>query len=539
LVLAKTNSSGVVGTAFSPDSRQFAIADENVVEVWNVADRGKVKTISRNKGNDFSDFVLGLEFSPDGKKLAYAHADSRIMLHDLSSGSEVALGTSSHGNTLSLKFSPDGRVVVSADRDRISVWEVADRTPPKHLTNHLEQVVCVTFSPDGSLLASASGDQTIKLWETQNWQEIATLRGHEHEVHSVAFSPDGKFIVSSGKDETVRVWSVQRESRTRNQLGWTDWSYFAPKKPTRNRQVRVPNNGESFRVLDLVKLEESASQSLPAVFHSTNAIAVDPGAGLVAVGLKEGPVELWRTEPLEKLRAVAISQLAATELALSESGRWLAVNRRDETTELWDLQENRLIEKLPPLAEPVKGDSRYDGLSFWAGDRRLVRATARSQQSPALIEIFLVPERERRLIRNTHKGVLNNFALSQDGTLFATAAWDGQVKLWDVRSGRELDTLRGQLVGFIGLAFSPDGSRLASGAWDGTITVWDMDTRQQVANWNAHRRSCEWLCFIDGGRLLASAGEPNEAGVRVETRIWRAPSWAEIEPAEKAERKAP
>jgi WD40 repeat protein len=159
-----------------------------------------------------------------------------------------------------------------------------------------------------------------------------------------------------------------------------------------------------------------------------------------------------------------------------------------------------------------------------------------------LIEIFLVPERERRLIRHTHKSSLNNFALSEDGKLLATAAWDGQVKLWDVRSGRELDTLRGQLVGFIGLAFSPDGSRLAAGAWDGTITLWDMDTRQQVANWKAHRRDCGWLCFIDGGRLLASAGESSEAGVRIETRIWRAPSWEEItaaEAEEKAEIKQP
>jgi WD40 repeat protein len=113
------------------------------------------------------------------------------------------------------------------------------------------------------------------------------------------------------------------------------------------------------------------------------------------------------------------------------------------------------------------------------------------------------------------------------------------VKLWDVRSGRELDTLRGQLVGFMGLAFSPDDSRLAAGAQDGTITLWDMDTRQQVANWKAHRKACKWLCFIDGGRLLASAGESSQAGARIETRIWRAPSWAEIEALAKTERKTP
>jgi len=545
LVQANTNSTGVKGTAFSPDSRQFAIADAKAVEVWDVADHRKIKSIPRRgDAGTHRGFVYGLAFSPDGRTLAYAW-DDRILMHDFESGSEVEVGKSDGGDALSLAFSPDGRTLVSGNYVRITVWDLAARLLPKHLTNHLEQIACVAFSPDGSRLASASGDQTVRLWETQNWQEIATLRGHEHEVHSVAFSPDGKFIVSSGKDQTVRAWSVQHESRTRQQPGWPDDSPFfaqqfaAPKKPTRDRQVHVQNDGESFRFLDLIKLEESASQSLPPVFRATNAVAVDPGAGLVAVGLKDGPVEVWRTEPLEKLRAVAMSQIQATEMALSESGRWLAVNRRDQTTELWNIQENRLIEKLPPLAEPVRSNWFYDGLSFWAGDRRLVRATALSQQSEALIEIFLVPERERRLIRHTHKGPLTNFALSQDGSLLATAAWDGQVKLWDVRSGRELATLRGQLVGFMGLAFSPDDSRLAAGGQDGTITLWDMDTRQQVANWQAHRRACRWLCFIDGGRLLASAGDSSEAGDRTETRIWRAPSWTEIEASEKAERKTP
>jgi WD40 repeat protein/serine/threonine protein kinase len=548
LVLANTNSSGVKGTAFSPDSRQFAIADAKAVEVWDVADHRKIKSIPRHgDAGSHRGFVYGLAFSPDGRTLAYGW-DDRVLIYDFASGSEVEVGKSDGGDALSLAFSPDGRTLVSANYMRITVWDTSARLLPKYLTNHLEQIPCVAFSPDGSHLASASGDQTVRLWETRSWQEIATLRGHEHEVHSVAFSPDGKYIVSSGKDQTVRVWSAQHDSRTRQQLGWPEDSpspfldlvpKFAPKKPTRDRQMHFQNGGASFRFLDLIKLEESASQSLPPAFGATNAIAVDPGAGLMAVGLKDGPVELWQTEPLEKLRTVAMSQLQATELALSQSGRWLAVTRRDQTTELWDIQDNRLIEKQPPLAEPVKSYWFYDGLSFWAEDRRLVRATGRSPQSEALIEVFLVPERERRLIRHTHKGPLNNFTLSHDGTLLATAAWDGLVKLWDVRSGRELATLRGQLVGFMGLAFSPDDSRLAAGANDGTITLWDMDTRQQVANWKAHPRSCQWLCFIDGGRLLASLGQSREGSTGTETRIWRAPSWEEIEAAKKAEAKTP
>jgi WD40 repeat protein len=288
--------------------------------------------------------------------------------------------------------------------------------------------------------------------------------------------------------------------------------------------------------LDLLNFEERVSEPLPAIFNSTNRSAVALSADLAVVGLKDGQVELWRTQPLEKLRNVAPSAIAATELGLSESGRWLAVARGDQTTELWDIQEDLLMDKLPPLARAVSSDWRYDGLTFWAGDRRLVRATVGSQRSPALIEIFLIPERERRLIRHTHKGSLITFAVSPDGTLLATSGLDGRVKIWDVRSGRELDTLHGQLIGFFSLAFSPDGSRLAAGAWDGTITLWDVETRQQMATWSAHRRKCDWLSFLDKGRLLASAGEPNEGGGEI--RIWRAPSWDEIAATEAEAKKS-
>jgi len=543
LLLERTNSTAVSGVAFAADGQRVALADSNSVEIWDVSDCRNIATLLRSP-KDLDGHHHGIAFSPDGRSLAYAHGDYHILLYDFASKSNVMVGDSADGDALSLAFSPDGRTLVAADRRQISLWDVAGRLPPRHLTNHLEQVESVAFSPDGKLLASGSGDQTILLWDAESWQPIATLRGHEGEVRSVSFSADGKRLVSGGEDETVRVWSADAGATKRQSVGWTNAPWIVPNKPTANRLIVFPPQGEtldSIRFLDLLSLDQSESRSLPDVFRSSTAIAISGDASLVAVGLKQGAVELWSTEPLERLREVARSDVDAINVAVGENRRWLAVGRRDQKVELWDLENNELVQSWPPLDQPIGthlGDSgQCAALSFWSADRRLVLVLLPSQAAPELIAIYLIPERRTHLIRPTRKAPLSNFALSEDGGLLAASAYDGQIRIWEVATGRELGPpLRGQMIGFAGLSFSPDGSRLAAGGWDGTITLWDVAAHQQVGSWKAHRKACRSLSFIEGGRTLVSRGcglSNLPYALTTEVRVWQAPAWTEVEAAEK------
>ena len=109
----------------------------------------------------------------------------------------------------SVAFSPDGKLLASASCDHtVKLWNVADGREVRTLSGHTACVESVAFSPDGKLLASASHDETVKLWNVAEGREVRTLSGHTNGVESVAFSPDGKLLASGSYDKTIKLWNV-------------------------------------------------------------------------------------------------------------------------------------------------------------------------------------------------------------------------------------------------------------------------------------------------------------------------------------------
>jgi RNA polymerase sigma factor (sigma-70 family) len=205
------DSHQLAGLTLSPDGSLAAAGDpgKKSIKLWNTATGKLERTLDAETTRPWF-----LAFSPDGKTLVVGgqNADHRgdIQLWDAQTWKRKhVMKQDKYVNTVA--FSPDGKMVAGATGGRvIRIWSVEKGELIASLNGHPHGHRTVAFSADSKMVAAGGPDGRIRLWDVKTGEEKEIMQGHEDQVYSIAFSPDGKTLASTGQDQTLRLWKMDR-----------------------------------------------------------------------------------------------------------------------------------------------------------------------------------------------------------------------------------------------------------------------------------------------------------------------------------------
>ncbi len=391
----------VTAIAFSHLGKTLASASEDGrVKLWNAAELREQATLESHRGH-----VHDVAFTPDDRWVVSAEDDGRAQLWETGSGKPGRAVWSNNSRLFTVAISPDGREIATGGDDNVvRIWNaaaepgmirVADNDPGRAVdispdsrvvalgdysgnvrlysmaTHELlkqckvhgdHQIHDVRFSNSGELLATAGGDNTIRLWRCPDLTLLHMLEGHQHRVWNVAISADSRLVASSSEDRTVKIWDACSGALLHN---------LVPSAIT--REVAFSPDGQFLAAgcrdgkVHVWHVRDGSILAILEGHHDdADCVAWSPDGRLLATGGRDEFIFLWdiqRSVPADRISA---NQGSIKTLAFSPDGRTLASSGMKRTIKLWDVSSREELLTLEGLSRIVSkvGFAEYGDLLY-------------------------------------------------------------------------------------------------------------------------------------------------------------------------------
>lgn len=358
------------GLSCSRDGRLIATArQDQVVKLWEVASGECLKSAA-----GYTNPFYSCAFTIDSRHLLGGSEDGNVTVWDIEATTPIASFDGHGGAVWAIGVSPLGPVIATGATDKyVRLLDMSTGECTKVLGSHDDRVNGVTFSPDAETVASASGDETVRIWSVHG-ADPKILQGHDDTVWSVAFDPTGSLLASGGEDGTICFWSAIDAALLRRINTGDERVYSIAFSPD-GRRVASSGNTGAIAVWDV---DGGGLITRYGSHHSrTRAICFHPDGNRVLTAGVDGLIRVWDLRTGQCLTSLSGHKDIIWHIALDRSGQQILSASHDGTVRLWDLESGRDV-------RTYRGLRPYEGMDI-AGTRGLT-----ASQISSLVELGAV-----------------------------------------------------------------------------------------------------------------------------------------------------
>ncbi|TAH24791.1 MAG: hypothetical protein EAZ07_08735 [Cytophagales bacterium] len=468
-----------------------------------------------------SQSIKCLKYSPDGKYLISGGRDKSIILWQLSTGRQIRTFLGHTSTVNSLDFSPDGENLVSGANDNtVIVWHIKTGKVILKFNDHIERVNSCVFSPEGNFIASGGYDDSVLVW---NWQSGNILRkipcnpdkGLGYGV-SLSFSPDGKYLSIGSDNKTTEIWDWKTGEKFKSlrykSEGWSGGS--CNQSLWKGQTLWMASNSEGIYQWNTNswKTEKVIAQKIEECYN----ISAESD---FLVACMEDEVKLWNIKNNQLLWSIKNDSLKLQSASLSPDGATIAIAGDQKLIQIVSTSTGKPLQTLKGILNEDNNDGlNYDYNSRWqfyianylfaktcfalsADDKYIAKGKVGS-------EAILIDLATGKIIRKFqgHTKVVLGLEFSLDGKWLLTASGDKTIKLWEVATGKLLQTFKGHSELVFEAKFSKDQKQVISSSWDASIKYWDISTGKNTNTITIENASAYSIEPTNNNAYVISAG---------------------------------